>query len=140
MSEPDINSLDDMIRQRKALEAAAAREPHYSIEAYMFVCEAVNYTSRRLGKRRDVRGRELLDGLCDLALERYGYMAHLVFEHWGVTRTDDFGEIVFNLVDVGLLRRTEQDSKEDFHDVFDLRQTLRERYEIDTEDLGDLDA
>ena len=76
---------------------------------------------------------ELVDGLCDLAVERFAFLAPTVLERWGITRTDDVGEIVFTLVDIGLLGRSPQDSKDDFHDVLDLHKTLRQRYHIDAD-------
>ena len=100
------------------------------------VCDAVGHTARRLHKRRHVSGHELLDGLVDLALERFGYLADLVLESWGVTCTDDIGKIVFHLVAVGLLSKRDEDSQDDFHNVFDLRRTLRQRHTIR---LGDED-
>ena len=126
----DPNPIE-FLKQQLALREAVARNPRYHIEAYAFVCEAVDYTCRKLGERRDVSGRELLGGICELALERFGFLARLVLQHWGVTRTDDFGEMVFALVEVGLLGKSPRDTMADFHDVFDLRQALDEQYRID---------
>lgn len=137
MPDPEIHSLEEFARQRRALYDAAARGPQYDVEAYMLVCDAVGHTCRRLQKRRHISGPELLDGLVDLAHERFGYLADLVLENWGVTRTDDVGQIVFHLVEVGLLSKRDDDSQDDFHNVFDLRHTLRERHTIALEDEGE---
>ena len=75
-------------------------------------------------------GRELLEGVRDLALEEFGLMARVVFRLWGIEQTDDFGEIIFNLIDAKLLSKTESDSRADFHDVFDLDRALTEGYAI----------
>jgi len=127
--------VHDLLKQHMRLRAAFLKDPRYDVEAYRFVCEAVDFTCRRLDGCRDVVGRQLLDGICDLAIERFGALAHTVFGHWGVTRTDDFGDIVFTLVEVGLLGRSERDSKADFHDVFPLEEALDERFRIDPDDL-----
>lgn len=137
MSDPSPDHLvEDLLKQRRALRAAHRMDPRYAIEAYRFVCHAVDVISRRLEGRRDIGGRELLDGICDLALEHFGLLARTVFAQWGVTRTDHFGDIVFTLVDVGLLGRSAQDSKADFHDVYSFRQALDERFRIEPEDLS----
>jgi uncharacterized repeat protein (TIGR04138 family) len=130
MAEPE-ESPAEILERQIALRTAAAMDPRYPVDAYMFVCEGVNYTCTKLGGRRDVSGRELIEGLCDLAIERFGYLAPEVLNHWGVTRTDDFGEIVFTLVETGLLGKSPRDSKADFENVLDLCHTLRERYRID---------
>lgn len=127
---PEMN-LGEMIRRQLALRAAMEDNPRYSPDAYIFVCEGVNYTCAKLGGRRDVSGRELCVGLCELALEQFGFLAPTVLRHWGVTRTEDFGEIVFTLVEHGLLGKSQQDSRADFENLFDLQQTLRERYRMD---------
>jgi uncharacterized repeat protein (TIGR04138 family) len=121
----------ELVKQHMALRTAVEKNPRFHVDAYRFICEAVDHTCRKLGGRRDVSGRELLDGICELGLSRFGYLARIVFEHWGITRTDDFGEMVFTLVEVGLLGKSPRDSMADFHEVFDLRQALDERYRID---------
>lgn len=68
---------------------------------------------------RHVTGQELCEAIRRYALEQYGLLARSVLEHWGVTNTGDFGEIVFNLIDIGQMRKTESDRREDFQDVFD---------------------
>jgi uncharacterized repeat protein (TIGR04138 family) len=68
---------------------------------------------------RHVSGRDLCLGLRDYAIRRYGLLAKTVLNHWGVTQTEDFGKIVFALVEAGLLRKTDEDSMDDFRGVFD---------------------
>src|SRR5437899_677549 len=97
------------------------RDPRYAYEAYEFVFEALKYTQEKLGRlpreetsgepgpQHHVSGPELLDGVRDLALRQFGLMARVVFRMWGIDRTDDFGEIVFNLVEAKLLSKTDHD-------------------------------
>lgn len=68
---------------------------------------------------RHIKGQELLEGLRDYALDRYGPLAWVLLQDWGVRRCEDFGEIVFNLVDCGALGKTEDDSREDFAGGYD---------------------
>jgi uncharacterized repeat protein (TIGR04138 family) len=96
------------------------RDPRYAAAAYHFVFEALDHTlSARGGGRRHVSGPEIMEGLRGLGLERFGYLARSVFGQWGVTKTDDFGEIVFNLIAVDLLQKTADDHKEDFCGLFE---------------------
>ena len=117
------------------------RDPRYTYEAYQFVQEALEFTQKKLGKvpserteeidpQLHVRGWELLDGIRELALREFGLMARTVFRMWGIERTDDFGEIVFNLVENNLLSKTDEDARQDFHNVFDLDEALVNNYRI----------
>jgi len=112
------------------LDQIIARDPRYKPEAYLFVHDALGHTWARLDHRRHVTGRELLDGIKDLALKRYGPMAQAVLNSWGVRTTDDFGAIVFNLVDAELLSKTEEDHVEDFHAVYDFNDVFVRTYDI----------
>ena len=104
------------------VEVLADTDGRYRKEAYFFVFDALQYTVKTLklsGERRHVTGQQLLNGVKELALDHFGPMAKTVFEHWGVRSTRDFGEIVFCLVEAGLLGKTEEDSIDDFVDVYD---------------------
>lgn len=95
------------------------REPRFAEPAYLFVLAALEYCQARLPQRRHLTGRELAEGCRDLALERYGVLARMVLEHWGVTASVDFGDIVFTLVDLGLLLTQSSDTRADFAGVYD---------------------
>ncbi len=101
-----------------------AHDRRYTFDAYQFVLEALNYTYRMVKKRRHVAGQELLEGVRRYALERYGPMARTVLEHWGIRSCEDIGEIVFNLVDNGLLNKTEKDSRDDFKGGYDFKEAF----------------
>jgi uncharacterized repeat protein (TIGR04138 family) len=101
------------------LLALAERPPRYALGAYEFTREAVSYASHvvfRTGTH--VSGRELLEAMRRLLRERYGVMARDVLEAWGVHRTEDFGDIVFRLVETGFLSKTDEDHPEDFRAVY----------------------
>jgi uncharacterized repeat protein (TIGR04138 family) len=118
------------------------RDPRYAYEAYEFVFAALTHTQKILGRsvpddagtepgpNHHVSGRELLQGVRDLALREYGLMARIVFHIWGIDRTDDFGEIIFNLVEANLMSKTPNDTRADFHNVYDLDQALVQEYRL----------
>ena len=81
--------------------------------------EALDYTQKNVVRTakegiRHVRGPELLDGIRAYGLQLYGPMTLLVFSEWRIESCEDFGEIVFNMVESGLLAKTDQDTREDF--------------------------
>lgn len=91
-----------------------AKDPRYPRAAYDFVREALHHTVESLGKQGHVSARELLDGIRDYAKSEFGPLARMVFESWNVRRTEDFGRIVFNLVEAGEMGKTDQDDIKDF--------------------------
>lgn len=99
----------------------------YPVEAFNFVREGLSFTSTRMhgdresaaGVDRHINGQQLCLGLRDFAIQQYGLMAPVVMDHWHVRRTDDFGRIVFAMIDEGLMSKTADDSIADFRAVFD---------------------
>ena len=104
-----------------ALLSVFDKDKRYAPEAYSFVMSALGFTTKRLGRKGHVSGGELLEGIREYALEEFGPMARLVLEHWGVKKTDDFGEIIFVMINAGILGKTEKDTKKDFADRFDFK-------------------
>ena len=90
------------------------REVHYAQESYGFLLEALAKTRRALGRDGHVTGIELLGGIQELAAERYGPLAAMVFREWGIKSSNDFGHMVYELVDKGVLFRQDEDSIQDF--------------------------
>ncbi len=110
------------------MDRIRAREPRFHERAYLFVLAALEYSQSRLAERRHISGRELAVACRDLALERYGLMARLVLEHWGVRSTADIGDVVFTLVELGLLISQPTDRREEFADVFDFDEAFEREY------------
>jgi len=105
----------------QAVAEIRARDARYAVAAYDFVRTGLDFTVKKTGRAvvgerrsRHISGQELCDGLREFALERYGVMSATLLKRWGLNRTDDFGAIVFQLVDAGVLGKTEDDSPEDF--------------------------
>ena len=88
------------------LKDVVCRDGRYHVNAYRFVYEAHDYTVKQFEKKRHISGRELLDGIKNLALEQFGALAIMVFDVWGIRKTNDFGNIVFNLVEAELMSRS----------------------------------
>lgn len=109
-------------------EIRRSDDGRYAPEAYGFVMDSLEYTIHQVGERRHVSAAELLEHMCEHAKGRFGMLSYSVLERWGLRTTDDVGEAVFQLVEAQVLSRRENDSREDFHAVFDLRRRLEEGY------------
>ncbi|GAB4152657.1 MAG: hypothetical protein Fur0037_21500 [Planctomycetota bacterium] len=116
-------SEQDLLEDR--IECVRARDRRFSRNAYYFVLDALDFTIAHLGRdrltgeERHVGGKELLAGISEFGSEQFGPMAEFVFSTWGIRSSEDFGEIVFNLVDAELLSRRPTDSRLDFAGGFD---------------------
>jgi uncharacterized repeat protein (TIGR04138 family) len=126
-----VNGYDSAAEEK--LTALLRRDRRYPREAYEFIHEALGYTGRLLKKSGHLSGQELCHGARRLALERFGYLARTVLDSWNVRRTDDFGNLVYNLIEVGLLHKSEGDSIEDFHEVYDFAQAFDQAFRIELE-------
>lgn len=105
----------------------------YQRDAYLFVREALDYTQKMVVKEakekvRHVSGQELLEGIRRYALNQYGPMALTVLGEWGVNRCEDFGEIVFNMVEAHLLAKTQEDSRADFQGGYSFEEAFRKPF------------
>lgn len=110
------------------MDQIRARESRFDERAYLFVLAALEHCQTKLTERRHITGPELAHSCRDLALQRFGVTAKLVLEHWGVMGTRDIGDIVFTLVDLGLLISQPQDSRNDFSEVFDFEKAFEREY------------
>lgn len=116
------------------ISQAIANDPRYPAAAFKFVADAVPTIAAELAEqdkghrgRRHITGKELCMGLRKLLLREYGRMAIDVLNAWHVTQSIDFGEIVYGLVDAGVLSVSPEDSREDFIDVFDFNEAFVKR-------------
>jgi len=139
-----------MIDPRHPIARLLEEARRYPLEAYLFVFEALRYAQDELGMGaeapteplpddqpdeatadRHVSGRELCEAIRLYALDQYGLMAKLVLNQWGIRGTGDFGEIVFNLIRVGQMRKTPADARVDFDDVFDFDVAFQQGYKFE---------
>jgi uncharacterized repeat protein (TIGR04138 family) len=130
------------------------KDKRYKFEAYAFVFEALNFAQEKMGlgqeqppeeeeegdpapKRKESRkaerhltGQQLCEAIRQYALDQFGLMAKSVLNSWGVHNTGDFGNIVFNLIEIEQMRKTKQDTREDFENVFDFDTALIRDFKI----------
>jgi uncharacterized repeat protein (TIGR04138 family) len=120
--------MSSILLAENVMDRLRRRNPLYHETAYLFILSALHFTIERLGEPRHITGAELSEGCRDLALQRWGLMARSVLEFWGIRSTRDLGEIVFALVELGVLVRQEEDSVESFEDVFDFNDAFDRAY------------
>ena len=117
----------------EVLERIVQGDTRYHRQAYFFLREALDHTHKMLGKAdkgtiHHVTPGQLVEGIRDYALQQFGPMAMMVLQEWGVRSCEDWGEIVFAMIDHNLLARTEQDKREDFKGHYDFFQTFRQPF------------
>jgi len=117
----------------EALDQILAADERFHRDAYVFMREALDFTQKLIGaknqgKVRHVTGQELLDGLRQYALQQFGPMTVTVLEEWGIRNCKDFGDIVFNMVEIGLLAKTEKDTRDDFQNGYDFTDVFRKPF------------
>jgi len=115
---------------QETLEKMMQSDRRYDRHAYLFIREALDYTQKMVEKKskdevRHVSGQELLAGIRGYALEQFGPMAQMVFNEWGIRSCEDFGELVFNMVECNLLAKTDHDTREDFKNGYDFFDAFR---------------
>lgn len=133
----------DGINFDEELEKIVAKDARYTRDAYLFLREALDHTQKMIGKTpkddlprkapkedapRHVSGQQLLEGIRDFALQNYGPMAGAVLNEFGIQHCEDFGELVFNMVECRLLAKTEKDSREDFKGGYDFDTAFRQPF------------
>lgn len=137
----------------RAIAQLTKEDKRYKLDAYLFVFEALQFAQKvlRMGREapseplpgqtsekeenlvgRHVTGQELCEAIRQYALRQYGYMAKKVLNSWGVHTTRDFGEIVFNLIKIGQMRKTPQDRIEDFDNVYDFQTAFVDQFRFET--------
>jgi len=140
-----------MLDPLRAIAQLAQEDKRYKLDAYLFVFEALHFAQEELQMGREapsepapeglagdaenpvgrhVTGQELCQAIREYALRQYGYMAKTVLNSWGVYTTRDFGEIVFNLIKIGQMRKTPEDRIEDFDHVYDFQTAFVDQFRI----------
>ena len=116
-----------------SMEEVIRRDGRYPVEAFAFLHEGLNKAVRDVfGEQpapegqRHVSGRQLCEALRDLAVERWGMLARTVLTRWNIHWTIDFGNMVYLLIEHSYMRKTDEDSLEDFRDVYDFDKAFRE--------------
>lgn len=130
-----------MIDPEHPLAELLRRDRRYHRDAYFFVFEALRFAQEQLGlggmpkgepadveEERHISGQQLCEAIRQYAIQQYGMLAKNVLNEWGVHSTGDFGEIVFNLIEIGQMKKTQNDRREDFDKVFDFDDGLQDAF------------
>lgn len=135
----------------EALSNVLARDTRYTIEAYAFVFEALEYARNHLRPKRSrfqatrvpphpyanhVTGQELCEGGRQLALQQYGKLAPMILAGWGIHETADFGEIVYNMIEFGTMEKMPTDSRADFDKVYDFKTSFEPEFVLDADEMA----
>ncbi len=120
--------MAELAFRHDVMEQIRLRESRYAERAYLFVLAALEHAQEQLDVRRHISGRELALACKDLARERYGVMARIVLEWWGIHATEDIGAVVFILVDLGFLASLPSDTREQFANVYDFADVFDREY------------
>ena len=118
-------------------------DPRYKLDAYYFVREALSFAQDQLSmgepgefneemgaRERHLTGQQLCEAIRQFAIDQYGFMALTVLRSWGINKTGDFGEIVYNMIRAELMKKSDNDRREDFNDVYDFEEVFRDEFEI----------
>lgn len=119
-------------------------DPRYRLEAYQFVRDGLTYAQEilKIGSdepledeaedepERHLTGQQLCEAIRQYALEQYGLMAQVVLKNWGITSTGDLGNIVYNLIEVQLMKKSKRDRREDFDNVYSFDEAFRQEFRI----------
>ena len=113
----------------EALDSIVTSDPRYQRDAYIFLRDALDFTTKHQKKVkgttvRHVSGPELLEGARQYALKEFGPMVVTVFNSWGIRSCEDIGHMVFNLIGAGIFGKTDEDSIEDFKAVYDFQEAF----------------
>ena len=120
--------MTDVQFAEEILDRLTERNPRFHGKAYLFLLSALHSVMEGLAQPRHISGAELAEGVRNLALRQFGPLARTVLEHWGIHSTEDMGEIVFALVEAGILIKEEEDRIEDFRGIFDFEEAFERNY------------
>lgn len=120
--------MTDVQFAEEILDRLTDRNPRFHGKAYLFLLSALHHAMEELPEPRHITGAELAEGVRSLALRQFGPLARTVLEHWGIHSTEDMGEVVFALVEAGVLVKEEEDRIEDFRGIFDFEEAFERSY------------
>lgn len=144
-------SITAMSRALRRLSETAKKDGRYKVDAYLFVQQALAFAQFEMGMGRPrpfgvegededqlsepppeahLTGQQLCEAIRVYAADVYGMLAKAVLNSWGVYTTADFGEIVYKLIEIGEMSKSETDRREDFHDQYDFTEAFERRYQI----------
>ena len=114
----------------------SGRDTRYRIGSYEFILNGIEFYLTSIGEKRHLTGQELTRGLLVFAQKEFGPLARTVLHYWGITKTEDLGNIVYNMIDIGIMSKQTDDSIEHFYNIvkidnfFDHQQYFKVEKEI----------
>ncbi len=126
----------------QAMRKLLREDKRFKIEAYQFIRESLQYAHEHLDDigggvessdasgPRHLTGQQLCEACRRYASEQYGYLAKTVLASWGLHSTSDFGELVYNLIRIQQMRKSDTDRREDFDDVYDFDEAFEPTFEL----------
>ncbi len=129
----------------QAMRKLLKDDPRFKIEAYQFIREALQFAHEHMDEiapvdesdpdaSRHVTGQQLCEACRLYSLQQYGYLSKMVLANWGLKHTGDFGELVYNLIRIEQMRKSDTDRREDFDDVYDFDTAFEPEFELATGD------
>ena len=146
---PSIPKTLTMKSPLQAMRDLLNEDKRYKLEAYQFIRESLQYAhehlmenageTQELGEAesagpRHVTGQQLCEACRLYAIEQYGYLAKIVLASWGIQSTSDFGELVYNLIRIEQMRKSDSDRREDFDDVYSFDDAFEPKFEFAAND------
>ena len=128
-----------------ALHQLVTRDRRYPIEAYFFVRDALSFAADSMelsnqyrhdsevyesAEEHHLTGQQLSEAIRDFAMNQFGYMARIVLKNWGIDNTSCFGDIVYNMIEIGWMKKSDQDKRSHFDNVYEFKAAFDERFEI----------
>ena len=130
-----------------ALHQLVAKDRQYPIEAYFFVRDALSYAADSLElshqhcgeaelyspesmEERHLTGQQLCEAIREFAINQFGLMSRVVLKYWGINSTSGFGDIVYNMIEIGLMKKSDQDRRSHFDNVYDFEDVFDHQFEI----------
>ena len=122
---------------KKSIEAIAAEDGRYNAMAVKFVYEGLGVTIQKIRndqlEERHISGDQLSRGLADLAMERWGRLARMVLNRWGVKTTRDLGEIVYLMIANNWMTAQQDDTIDDFNNVYDFESVFEKDFKFENQ-------
>lgn len=128
-----------------ALHQLVARDRRYPIEAYFFVRDALSYASDSMelsnqyhhesevyhtAEEHHLTGQQLCEAIREFSLNQFGYMSRIVLKNWGIESTSCFGDIVYNMIEIGLMKKSDRDRRSHFNDVYEFSAAFDDQFQI----------
>ena len=127
----------ELLERIQAELIVSGKDPRYRLGGYEFILNGMEFYLTSLGEKRHVSGQELTQGLLLFAQKQFGPTAHSVLRYWGIEKSDDFGNIVYNLIGLGIMSKQNEDSIDHFHNIVDFRTFFEKQtvFKIDKETI-----